>query len=211
MTDTLHRLLPRHGDHDDTGLADPYDASGKYALGTVGFLAGFIGLFALARALSHLRHRSSTKVFARPIALWRYFSVRQLTLPWLGWHLPVLGTSVMILSFYLFMFIWTWAVRPYYRELWSIGSPPLAIRSGMMALGCFPFIFAFASKVNAVTFVTGVSHEKLQVYHQYLSHIFLFLSWVHTIPFLIQGLSEYRPNFSPPTLQLNYSMLVVVK
>lgn len=78
-------------------------------------------------------------------------------------------------------------------------------------VGCFPFIFAFASKVNAVTFVTGVSHEKLQVYHQYLSHLFLFLSWVHTIPFLIQGLKEWKPNYDPPTKQLNYSMLVARK
>jgi hypothetical protein len=79
------------------------------------------------------------------------------------------------------------------------------------AVGCFPFIFAFASKVNAVTFVTGVSHEKLQVYHQYLSHLFLFLSWVHTIPFLIQGLREWKPDYEPPTKQLNYSMLVAKK
>ena len=29
-----------------------------------------------------------------------------------------------------------------------------------------------------ITFITGCSHEKLQVYHQWMSHLFLFLSLV---------------------------------
>lgn len=37
------------------------------------------------------------------------------------------------------------------------------MRTGMFALGCFPFILAFGAKWNLVTFVTGYSHEKLQV------------------------------------------------
>ena len=45
-------------------------------------------------------------------------------------------------------------------------------------VGCFPFIIAFACKWNMITFITGCSHEKLQVYHQWMSHLFLFLSLV---------------------------------
>jgi len=42
----------------------------------------------------------------------------------------------------------------------------------MFALGCFPFILAFGAKWNLVGFVVGCSHEKLQVFHQWLSHLF---------------------------------------
>lgn len=64
----------------------------------------------------------------------------------------------------------------------------------MFALGLFPFILMFGAKWNIVTFVTGYSHEKLQVsvrafqtgkddeinffplsaqvFHQWLSHLF---------------------------------------
>lgn len=46
------------------------------------------------------------------------------------------------------------------------------MRTGMFALGCFPFILAFGAKWNLVGFVVGCSHEKLQVFHQWLSHLF---------------------------------------
>lgn len=32
----------------------------------------------------------------------------------------------------------------------------------MMALACFPFIIAFGARWNLVSFITGVSYEKLQ-------------------------------------------------
>jgi hypothetical protein len=84
----------------------------------------------------------------------------------------------------------------------------------MMALGLFPYILALGAKWNIVAFITGVSHEKLQVYHQWLSHLFsafcfssfsgamlTFLSFVavvlslcHTFPFVVQGLHEVRSN-----------------
>jgi hypothetical protein len=89
--------------------------------------------------------------------------------------------------------VWSLLTAPYYRSRWNVGSPPLAIRTGMMALGIFPFILAFASKFNIVTFVTGYSHEKLQVFHQWFSYLFLILSLLHTFPFVMAG-REIRPN-----------------
>lgn len=67
------------------------------------------------------------------------------------------------------------------------------MRTGLFALGCFPFILMFGAKWNLVTFVTGYSHEKLQVFHQWLSHLFLILSLLHTFPFVMAGL-EVRSN-----------------
>ena len=63
----------------------------------------------------------------------------------------------------------------------------------MMALGVFPFILAFGAKWNLVSFVTGYSHEKLQVFHQWFSQLFLVLSLLHTFPFVMAG-REKRPN-----------------
>jgi len=89
--------------------------------------------------------------------------------------------------------VWTFVVTPYYRSRWNVGSPPLAMRTGMMALGIFPFILAFGAKWNLVTFITGYSHEKLQVFHQWFSHLFFILSLLHTFPFVMAG-REKRPN-----------------
>ncbi|KAL0062973.1 hypothetical protein AAF712_010104 [Marasmius tenuissimus] len=69
---------------------------------------------------------------------------------------------------------------------------------------------AFASKWNFVTFVTGHSHEKLQVYHQYMSHIFLVLSFIHSFPWLIQGMAEVKEGFEALT-QIEWSWHVAHK
>ncbi|KAJ1602110.1 hypothetical protein NDA14_001796 [Ustilago hordei] len=79
---------------------------------------------------------------------------------------------------------------PYYRVDRSFGSPPLALRSGMMALGLMPFIYVLGSKVNFVSLLIGVSHGKLQVYHQWLARFMLFLATVHAIPFIHQPLAD---------------------
>ncbi|GAA5977180.1 hypothetical protein JCM11641_003868 [Rhodosporidiobolus odoratus] len=55
------------------------------------------------------------------------------------------------------------------------------------------FILAIGSKWNIIGFIVGVSHEKLQVFHQWLSHLFLILSLLHTFPFVVQGATK-RPN-----------------
>ncbi|GAA5949603.1 hypothetical protein JCM21900_002465 [Sporobolomyces salmonicolor] len=63
---------------------------------------------------------------------------------------PPVGTILLIFVFWLFIGIWTLAPTPYYRSRWNVGSPPLAIRAGLFAVGCFPFILAFGSKWNIV-------------------------------------------------------------
>ncbi|CAO2649212.1 Nn.00g065970.m01.CDS01 [Neocucurbitaria sp. VM-36] len=78
------------------------------------------------------------------------------------------------------------APKPYYwaDELYG-GSPPLATRSGWLALGCMPFVFATASKTNWVTLLTGVSHERLQVFHRWIAYAFFVLALLHTFPFIV--------------------------
>jgi hypothetical protein len=78
------------------------------------------------------------------------------------------------------------APQPYYwPDVMFGGSPPLATRSGWMALACMPFIFATATKTNWITFVTGVTHERLQVFHRWISYAFFVLALLHTFPFIV--------------------------
>ena len=44
---------------------------------------------------------------------------------------------------------------------------------------------ATASKTNWITFLTGVSHERLQVFHRWISYAFFLLALMHTFPFIV--------------------------
>lgn len=101
-------------------------------------------------------------------------------------RLPALQYCIALGAFFVSLTVWVFSIKPYYRRTYEDGSPPLAIRTGMVAIALFPFIFACALKVNPISILTGVSHARLQVYHQGLAFIMFFMSVVHTIPFLIQ-------------------------
>ncbi|KAK7041554.1 hypothetical protein VNI00_009141 [Paramarasmius palmivorus] len=196
-------------------LVDPYEKTPRYAEGVVYFLCGGIALFVLARAILALRAKRRfsasalrSSVYLKGVAIGRYLSSRQQRI--FGVHFPVLGVGLLIFAFFAFTMIWTWGTLPYYRSRWNVGGSPLAMRAGFMALGCFPFIFALATKWNIITFITGHSHEKLQVYHQFMSHIFLVLSFIHSWPWLVQGMAEVKPGFEPMS-QIEWSWHVAHK
>lgn len=44
---------------------------------------------------------------------------------------------------------------------------------------------ATASKTNWITLLTGVSHEKIQVFHRWTAYAFFILSLLHTFPFIV--------------------------
>ena len=44
---------------------------------------------------------------------------------------------------------------------------------------------ATASKTNWITCLTGVSHERLQVFHRWIAYAFLVLALLHTFPFIV--------------------------
>lgn len=107
---------------------------------------------------------------------------------------------------------WCFAIKPYYRctrewgcESYAVlcsvsrsddslcfcpSAPPLGIRAGMIANALIPFLFALATKVNFVSILTSISHQRLQLYHQWAARLALFFGIVHTLPFIIQPLRE---------------------
>lgn len=142
----------------------------------------------------------------------------------MAWVTPTLGISLLIIAGSAFFFGKQVAFvllrfqcpltlpgislgpQPYYwpntKTVSYGGSPPLATRTGWMAVALLPFVVALSSKQNYITALTGVSHEKLQVrskfqtviliadksyklYHQACSWAMFVLALVHTFPFII--------------------------
>ncbi|KAK3366446.1 ferric reductase like transmembrane component [Podospora didyma] len=86
----------------------------------------------------------------------------------------------------LFVLVLCLARRPLYWQSIRYGSPPLAIRAGMIAVAMTPWIVATSTKSNILTLITGIGPERFNVFHRWLSYLCLFLSLVHTVPFYIQ-------------------------
>lgn len=43
----------------------------------------------------------------------------------------------------------------------------------MIANAFVPFLFIFAFKINPITWLSGISHERLQVFHQWIARLFV--------------------------------------
>lgn len=54
-----------------------------------------------------------------------------------------------------------------------------------MALGLLPFVLVLGTKANLISMLTGVPHEKLQVFHHWASYAMFVLALIHTFPFII--------------------------
>ncbi|KAI9809847.1 MAG: hypothetical protein M1825_000280 [Sarcosagium campestre] len=105
-------------------------------------------------------------------------------------RLPSAGLQLFILAAIIFATVATFAVRPYYRGHRGYGSPPLAIRTGLMAIALTPIIVALSGKINVVTMLTGIGYEKLNIVHRWLAWICMGLSVAHTIPFIVAPLRD---------------------
>ena len=100
------------------------------------------------------------------------------------------GVTLLMLAFTLYCLILSFAVHPYYRQHRGYGSPPLAVRTGLMAIALTPWILALSEKANPITMLTGISYEKLNVLHRWIGRICLGLSVIHTIPFIVAPLRD---------------------
>ncbi|KAJ5825223.1 hypothetical protein N7474_002361 [Penicillium riverlandense] len=115
---------------------------------------------------------------------------------------PSLAVTVIILAALIFVTLYCFLPQPLY--FWSIklGSPPLAIRAGMLAVAMVPWIVALATKANFISMLTGLSAERLNGLHRWSAYLCLFLSLVHTVPFYV------TPVWKNPTAYTNYRLLI---
>ena len=166
-----------------------YQADHVYGLNTIYFLCAVSGLFALAHLWNRTTATAGTLARASnnpAVAGLRYLSYRSFYIRAFSWYSPVLGVIILGLAGFVYFMgmrihpysgaqgkrltpylAMTLGPQPYYwpnTATVSYGSsPPIATRTGFMALGLFPFVVLLSTKANWVTLVTGISHEKLQV------------------------------------------------
>ncbi|KAJ3556327.1 hypothetical protein NPX13_g10159 [Xylaria arbuscula] len=112
--------------------------------------------------------------------------------------IAVLAVGFIALAFAsLFVFL----KQPLYWQSIQYGSPPVAIRAGMIAVAMTPWIIATSMKANLLTLITGIGPERLNVFHRWAGYLCLFLSLIHTVPFFVQpvwddgGLKIYQKLF----------------
>ncbi|KAL8741555.1 MAG: hypothetical protein Q9190_005846 [Brigantiaea leucoxantha] len=154
----------------------------------------------LNKAIAFVRY-----FFYRPIPVWRTRAFRLLGMRQKEISFPAPGTIVIVSAAFIFVTLYSFVPQPLYYASISFGSPPLAIRSGMLAVAMMPWIVALSMKANFVTFLTGIGHERLNVLHRWGGYICLFLSLVHTIPFYITpvwdqgGLQVFKTYFRGQT------------
>jgi len=156
---TVDQLFPRRGEkaHELT--------RGQSHWSSIGFVNDTLALFRW--------------IFYRPVPEIKWKRKTLLSFPSLA-VIGILTIAVAFTTLYCFL------PQPLYWQSIQFGSPPLAIRSGMMAVAIVPWIVATAMKANLVSFMTGISHNRLAVFHRWGGYLCLFLSLVHTVPFYIQ-------------------------
>lgn len=122
----------------------------------------------------------------------RYFGYKQIPakLSYFTSLPPSGGSSLFLMASTLYLSLYSFVPHFWYRGCRGFGSPPLAVRTGIMATALTPFIYILAGKANMITLFTGISYEKLNYIHQYVGVATLVLSLVHTIPFFYQALVE---------------------
>ncbi len=98
---------------------------------------------------------------------------------------PSVGVVAIVSAAFVFVTLYCFIPQPFYYASIAFGSPPLAIRAGMLAVALMPWIVALSMKANLITMLTGIGHERLNVLHRWGGYLCLFLSLIHTIPFYI--------------------------
>jgi predicted ferric reductase len=157
---TVDQLFPRHGGEKAFTLT-----RGQSRWSSIGFVNDTLALFRW--------------IFYRPVPELRWKKKVWLSFP----SLAVIAILMIALSF---VTLYCFLPQPLYWQSIQYGSPPLAIRAGMIAIAMTPWIVATSMKANLISMITGIGHERLGVFHRWGGYLCLFLSLVHALPFYIQ-------------------------
>ncbi|CAK7222786.1 hypothetical protein SEUCBS140593_005021 [Sporothrix eucalyptigena] len=185
------KLTPEQCAYDGRRWVNWYLADLVYARGATWFFLAGIVVFAVAYALGRLLPPSVRRkpIWLRALALTRSLSYPHTRFNALRWSSPSLGVCLLGAAGAAFFLGCVLGPQPYYwpntPTVHYGDSPPLATRSGYLALGCLPFVLVFGSKANLVTAVTGVAPEKLIIFHLMAAWGMFVLALVHTFPFIV--------------------------
>ncbi|KAG2730701.1 hypothetical protein G9P44_006278 [Scheffersomyces stipitis] len=101
-----------------------------------------------------------------------------------------MGSAIFMFVSSLYLLCYCLVPHFWYRPCLGFGSPPLGVRAGIMATALTPFVYVLAGKANMITFLTGISYEKLNQHHQYVGLAAFVLSIIHTVPFIYMNVRE---------------------
>ncbi|KAJ5824861.1 Riboflavin synthase-like beta-barrel [Penicillium robsamsonii] len=121
-------------------------------------------------------------IFYRPVPSLRVWKIEIV--------FPSLAITAIVLVAFIFVTLYCFVPQPLYYWSIALGSPPLAIRAGMIAVAMIPWIVALSTKANFITMMTGLGPERLNGLHRWSAYICLFLSLVHMGPFYITPIWE---------------------
>ncbi|PVH82246.1 hypothetical protein DL98DRAFT_456707 [Cadophora sp. DSE1049] len=177
-----------------------------YYYSTLIFIFSILYLYRRLSAAYEELPEPRTTAWQRTKAIWRFFVYRKFRIGMSFGHAMFIGLAV------LFMTVLAFVQRPYLRPRLSYDSPPLGVRTGVMALALIPAIVALSGKYNLVTLVTGISYERLNILHRYLGYICLGLGILHSVAFAIAiyGDSNYWPLLEKVGAAEQYTGLVVL-
>lgn len=138
-------------------------------------------------------HFSSIGFVNDTLALFRWVFYRPIPdIRWAKHRFTFSSLAVLTVGFVALIFIslYCFLQQPLYWVSIRYGSPPLAIRSGMIAVAMTPWIVATAMKANILSLITGIAPDRLNVFHRWAAYLCLFMSLVHMVPFFIQPVWE---------------------
>ena len=127
------------------------------------------------------------------IALFRWVFYRPIPVLKIGklaFVFPSLSVTMIVAAGLAFCMLYCFLPKPLYYQSMSYGSPPLAIRAGMLSIAMLPWIVALASKANFISAITGIGHERLNVLHRWGAYLCLLLALIHAVPFWVQSIRD---------------------
>ena len=164
-----------------------YEADHVFSLPTIYFFLATIAVFTIARFASEYApaRLSRTSIWRRSVASMRFLSYKTFRIR--GHNSQSLGAYMLLSVGIIFFSAMTLGPRPYYwpTDAHYGNSPPIATRTGWMALACLPFVLLLGAKANMITALTGIPHEKLNIWHNWVSWAMFVLALIHTFPFVV--------------------------
>jgi NAD(P)H-flavin reductase len=103
---------------------------------------------------------------------------------------PSLSVIVIVFASIAASMLYCFLPKPLFYESMSYGSPPLAVRAGMMSVALIPWIVVTSTKANIVSYMTGIGHERLIVLHRWSAYICSMLAVVHVVPYWYQSVND---------------------
>lgn len=105
-------------------------------------------------------------------------------------NFPSLGALVIVTICLTASLLYCFLPTPLFYASMSYGSPPLAVRAGMMSVSLVPWCVVLATKANPVSMFTGIGHDRLIVLHRWTAYLCSIFAVIHAVPYWYQSVKD---------------------